>query len=532
MIDMIDILRPILEIAILIPGFFIAYLPTKSFLKYSPSALACWLFPLMLFLVIAGGAACFFLKISVTPIRLLLVLICTLIYMRSLTVNLWISVSISLAVFAVLACATSLVRGINAIWIADELPSYASLWFSLPGCVIYHIFFWLLILIAWYPLSHATRDLVESENFAQTWYIFWLVPLVFIGLNVFMVPQSSDILYTGRILEGYIVINMVLIAILALFYIMFFMVATSLNKNAKLQQENQLLSMQHARYENLQVSIEEARQARHDMRHHYNHLSIMAEHGDLDKIREYLSAASERIPNLDTHLCENYAADSVIWYYYTLARRDKIPFQAKADIPASISIDELDLGLILSNLLENALEASQRTDPSRRNIKLEAYMPSPRLLLIQVENSYDGTILQSNDGTFISTKTAEVSKASKSSKYSKFSGSAEAADSSENAKCAEDVDAAETIGSIKTVKAADSVDSSETAEAADDVDSAEAAKAAEAADGCPSKSSIKRKRHGIGIQSVRNIADKTGGDSSFYYENGIFTAKVMLRSPE
>lgn len=457
---MIDILRPILEIAILIPGFFIAYLPTKSFLRYSPMSLAFLLFPLMLLLVIAGGAACFFLKISVTPIRLLLVFICTLIYMRTLTVNLWISVSISLAVFAVLACTTSLVRGINAILIADSIPTYANLWFSLPGCVVYHIFFWILILIAWYPLSHATRDLVESENFAQTWYIFWILPLVFIGLNVFMVPQSSHILYMGRILEGYMVLSTVLIAILALFYTMFFMVATNLNKNAKLQQENQLLSMQRARYENLQVSIEEARQARHDMRHHYNHLSVMAEQGDLDKIREYLSAASERIPTLDMHLCENYAADSVIWYYYTLARRDRIPFEVKADIPASISIDELDLGLILSNLLENALEASQRTDLSKRRIKLEAYMPSPRLLLIQVENSYDGSILQLNDGIFLSSKTVK------------------------------------------------------------------------AADGFSTKSTLKRKRHGIGIQSVRNIADKTGGDSSFHYDNGIFTAKVMLRSPE
>ena len=43
--------------------------------------------------------------------------------------------------------------------------------------------------------------------------------------------------------------------------------ATSLNRNAKLQQENQFLSMQQQRYENLRTAIEEARQARHDMRH-------------------------------------------------------------------------------------------------------------------------------------------------------------------------------------------------------------------------------------------------------------------------
>ena len=33
----------------------------------------------------------------------------------------------------------------------------------------------------------------------------------------------------------------------------------------------------------------------------------------------------------------------------------------------------------------------------------------------------------------------------------------------------------------------------------------------------------------VGIQSVRHIAEKNGGDSSFTYENGVFTAKIMLR---
>ena len=41
--------------------------------------------------------------------------------------------------------------------------------------------------------------------------------------------------------------------------------------------------------------------------------------------------------------------------------------------------------------------------------------------------------------------------------------------------------------------------------------------------------SSKRPGNGVGIQSVRHIAEKNGGDSSFTYENGVFTAKIMLR---
>ena len=97
--------------------------------------------------------------------------------------------------------------------------------------------------------------MIDDENFARTWYIFWILPLTFIGLNLFMVPRYRNTLYTGRILHGYIVISLVLLAILVLFYAMFLLMADSLNRNARLQQENHFLSLQQARYDNLRAAI-------------------------------------------------------------------------------------------------------------------------------------------------------------------------------------------------------------------------------------------------------------------------------------
>ena len=162
--------------------------------------------------------------------------------------------------------------------------------------------------------------MVEDDNFAQTWYVFWMIPLLFTGLNLFMVPRYKSTLYTGRILQGYIVISLVLLVILALFYTMFLLMAISLNRNARLQQENHFLSLQKQRYDTLLAAIEEARHARHDLRHHFVQLSSLAEQGDLEKIRLYLENATNKIPDLDMHFCENRAADSVIGYYCALAK--------------------------------------------------------------------------------------------------------------------------------------------------------------------------------------------------------------------
>ena len=87
---------------------------------------------------------------------------------------------------------------------------------------------------------------------------------------------------------------------------------------------------------------------------------------------------------------------SVISHYAALAKRENIPFQANAALPAHISIDQIDMCLVLSNLLENALEASLKAKPFNRRIHAEVYLHHKHLLLIQVENTFEGKIQEKN----------------------------------------------------------------------------------------------------------------------------------------
>ena len=54
-----DILRPILELLVVLPGLLLGYFPVKTYLKQSPGRLAAWLFPLMACLCIGSGLACY-----------------------------------------------------------------------------------------------------------------------------------------------------------------------------------------------------------------------------------------------------------------------------------------------------------------------------------------------------------------------------------------------------------------------------------------------------------------------------------------
>ena len=44
---MSEIMRPILEIAVIIPGMLLAYLPVKACLRQAPFKLGLWMFPLL-----------------------------------------------------------------------------------------------------------------------------------------------------------------------------------------------------------------------------------------------------------------------------------------------------------------------------------------------------------------------------------------------------------------------------------------------------------------------------------------------------
>ena len=43
-----DLIRPVLEFTVILPGILLAFLPVKPYLKQAPLRLAAWLLPMLL----------------------------------------------------------------------------------------------------------------------------------------------------------------------------------------------------------------------------------------------------------------------------------------------------------------------------------------------------------------------------------------------------------------------------------------------------------------------------------------------------
>lgn len=395
---MLDILCPIIELAVVFPATLLAYLPMKNHLRVSKGKLILVFIPALIILCFLGGTVSFLHNIKTIWIAIPVMLIIGVIYCCTLNISLWKSISVILAIYGCFACIESFTRSLTYL-----LCNNHSLWLNLYTGIIFNIACWLFFTLVYYPAVHSAANLLEDEGIAQTWYVFWILPVTFIALNLFITPINPMILYQSRIIQIYITISIVLLLILLLFYVMFYLMAKNLNKNNLLRQENQFLSMQQTQYEMLCNAIDETRQARHDMRHHFSALLALANRKEWSQLEDYLSKTQKSIPNSELNLCDNPTVDGIAGHYGMLYKNHEIPFSFELDLPRELLISKIDISIVLSNLLENALEASLRTEKTKRNIRTQAYLYSSNVMIISVENTFNGIIKEKN-GIFQSSK--------------------------------------------------------------------------------------------------------------------------------
>lgn len=96
-------------------------------------------------------------------------------------------------------------------------------------------------------------------------------------------------------------------------------------------------------------------------------------------------------------------ANSILGYYSLKAKGTGIPFHCACSIPKQLSISDSDLCIVLSNALENAIEACRNLDNTSERFISNEVKALNKHLLIKIENSYNGN-LNVQDGNYLSTK--------------------------------------------------------------------------------------------------------------------------------
>ena len=159
-----------------------------------------------------------------------------------------------------------------------------------------------------------------------------------------------------------------------------------------------LVEMQRGYYPVIMESVDKALRASHDLRHHVNVIRGLVSSGKQKELMEYTEKYAVESSGMSPFtFCENDVVDVILRHFAILAEREGIRFTVDAAIPETLPIDNADLCTVISNLLENALEACAYISVSGDKSINIIIKQIKKNLTILVDNSFDGTVKMRRD---------------------------------------------------------------------------------------------------------------------------------------
>lgn len=243
---------------------------------------------------------------------------------------------------------------------------------------------------------YLVRPANEAMNYSKT-VLAWLGSLPIL----YYIFDYVTTVYTHLLYSAILPFNEFITTMTALFYITFVaMYHRALENRYSAELENTHLTMElkqsDAELTMLQRSIEETATYRHDMRHHFIILGEYIFNGETEKALEYIHETQKDLDRLTpTRYCRNKSVNLIISYFASRAEQLEVDFAANVSLPEELMLSETELCTLLSNGLENALNAVSQCKGDRRWVHLD-FKTHKSSLLISIENPYLGEVVMEN----------------------------------------------------------------------------------------------------------------------------------------
>jgi len=138
------------------------------------------------------------------------------------------------------------------------------------------------------------------------------------------------------------------------------------------------------------------RKVRHEMKNHMANIKGLTEAGEYGEIENYVRRMDETMQELEYKYVTGNAVTDVI-INDKCRRAEKAGIRFDADFRYGGEIPVFDMGIILNNLLDNAIEACEKLETGKGFIRL-SLKRKKQFLLLEVENSFDGAAPVQTDG--------------------------------------------------------------------------------------------------------------------------------------
>lgn len=248
-----------------------------------------------------------------------------------------------------------------------------------------------LLVFLLYFIAPAVRSI--SHHSAAKKCQFGLIPLLYYGYDYLTV------FYTDLLTTDNLTVAEFMPFVCSISYLVF---ATHISESERvrirLEQTQEILNLQIAQavreIDVLRESQQKSSTYRHDLRHHMQYLLSCIENGHPRQAQDYIQKICSDMEAAKVIVfCKNEAANLIFSAFYGRAQKEGIVINTNAVIPQDIPISENDLCVLLSNALENALNACLKLRKKRlpASIDISAYEKKGKLFL-QIANSCEENI--------------------------------------------------------------------------------------------------------------------------------------------
>lgn len=216
-----------------------------------------------------------------------------------------------------------------------------------------------------------------------------------------MVPVVSIVYIYYLIIVAHEIKEIVIFAALALLFInilIFYLYHSLKFYSARMNEQvfKQMLEVYSYQLDIARESEERAKALRHDIKHHIIELSAMAKKNNNDDMIKYLSGMKDFMLNPKEYSTTgNQEIDGVLNYMLQKANKTLNQVDVQINIPKDLYFNNFNICVILGNLVDNAVREASKSKEKLLTIKMQI---KQEVLLIFIENSYSGKILEKRNG--------------------------------------------------------------------------------------------------------------------------------------
>lgn len=247
---------------------------------------------------------------------------------------------------------------IDAYAVGDQLSTMRLAW---PGMAVQWGLDLVFILLLWGPAGQMVPLVLGEYQIDEFWRRAWLYPAFNAVVVIFAAPDDISYLLVGRVGGLAALCLVVQLALVVLTYVQAARLIRQSRQRVQGMEENRQLSVALQQAIHQQERVEDARRARHDLRHHLHALRDLMTAGEYDRALAYLGELEpEGVAAAPLSYCQNEVVNSVVSYYLARAAATGARVDARLEVPRDLGARETEVVVVMGNVLENAARALER----------------------------------------------------------------------------------------------------------------------------------------------------------------------------